>query len=78
MTDAPTLDKTNYATRMLRAMTGPRWGLRAAWLSFLASYHYTRSWDGCEGPDGQPMSFGRWYAFKGGVECGWRYLWPRK
>lgn len=63
-----------HARRMLNAMTGPSYGLRAAYLMALASYSYTRSWHGAEGPDGKPMDFGRWYAFVEAVKCGARFL----
>ena len=60
----------NYVDRMMRAMTGPNYGLRAAWLMFSASYSYTRSFEGTEGPDGKPIAWGRWYAFSEAVKCG--------
>ena len=68
----------SHARKMLDAMTGPNYGLRAAWLMFRASYAYTRSWDGAEGPDGKPMAFGRWYAFTEALKCGVDYLRPRR
>lgn len=52
--------------------------IRRAWLMALATYAYTRSWDGCEGNvEGEIMHFGRWYSFCAAVEVGWDYLWRR-
>jgi hypothetical protein len=51
--------------------------LQRAWLMFLATYAYTRSWHGAEGPDGQPMDFGRWHSFKCALETGLPYLWKK-
>lgn len=67
-----------HVDRMLDSMCymGPN-RVKQAWLMFLATYSYTRSWDGCEGPDGTPMDFGRWYSFCCAVRCAWWYLWPR-
>lgn len=66
----------NHARRMMDAMVyGGGSRIRNAWLMYLATYTYTRSWDGGEGPDGRPMSFGRWYSFKSAVRVGWYYLW---
>ena len=64
---------------MLNALTREKqYGLRAAWLSFIASYTYTRAHDGAVINDaGDTISFGRWYAFKCAVQCGWEYLWER-
>ena len=67
----------SMARKMLDAMTGPDHGLRAAWLMGCASYAYTRSWHGAEGPDGEPLDFSRWYAFSEAVKCGWYYLFRR-
>ena len=65
------------AKKMLSAMMAPDYGIRTAWLMGLASYSYTRSWDGAEGPDGKPMSFGRWYSLVEAIKCGSAYLFPR-
>lgn len=63
---------------VMAAMTYPfQHGLWAAWLMARATYSYTRSWDGCEGPDGKPLDFGRWFSFKAAVESFWLYLWKR-
>ncbi len=69
-------ETTGIARKMIDALTGPRHGPRAAWLMARATYAYTRSWDGCEGPDG-PMEFSRWYSFCAALECAWWYLWRR-
>lgn len=69
----------NFGHHMLAALTSDKeYGLRAAWLSFVASYTYTRSWDGCEGQNGERMSFGRWYAFLGACSSFWRWLYERR
>jgi hypothetical protein len=53
--------------------------VKQAWLMARATYAYTRSWDGCEGPrEGEVMSFGRWYSFCSAVEVGWEYLWKAR
>ena len=64
----------NVAEKMLAAMTyrGNRFGL--AWRSAVASYAYTRSWDGTECGPGEYMTFSRWYAFKGAVALWWDYV----
>ena len=59
------------ARKMLDALTGPNYGLRATYLMARATYAYTRSWDGVDG-----MRFGRWYAFTCAVRCGSWYLFP--
>lgn len=72
----PTL--VNLADRMLTALTSGERGLRTAWVMALATYSYTRSWHGAEGPDGEPMEFSRWYCFASAAEIFWEYLWKRK
>jgi hypothetical protein len=47
---------------------------KRAWLMYLATYAYTRSFDGCEGPDGERMDFGIWYSFTCAVQNFWDYL----
>jgi len=47
---------------------------KQARLMLMATYTYTRSFDGCEGPDGEPMDFGIWYSFYCAVRVGWDYL----
>ena len=66
----------NYAERMLAALTREKeYGLRAAWLSFMACYTYTRSFDGVVINDqGETLSFGRWYSFVAAVRCSAGYL----
>ena len=68
----------NYAQHMMNALTCDGNRVRQAWLSFVASYTYTRSWDGVEMyPGTPPMRFSRWYAFKGALACGLPYLWGK-
>lgn len=69
----------NYAQRMIAALTGPKYGLLAAWLMFLSSYSYSRSWDGVPiDAEGKIiLRFGRWESFCDAVRCGWWYLWRR-
>ena len=67
----------NYATTCLQAMVYEGNRVKKAWLMARASYAYTRSWDGAEGPDGTPMDFGRWYAFKEAALLGCEYLWRK-
>lgn len=66
----------NYAEKMMDSLVynGPS-RLKSAWLMYQATYAYTRSWDGCEGPDGRPMDFGRWYSFACAARNFWEYLW---
>ena len=48
----------SYIDRVLQGITSPEYGLRAAWLMGRASYAYTRSFDGCEGPvSGRRMDY---------------------
>ena len=63
------------ARKMLDAMVHEGRGPKAAWLMFVATYTYTRSWDGAEGPDGEPMEFGRWYSVCAAFRCAGKYLW---
>lgn len=69
----------NVAERMLAAMTAePEYGIRAAWLSFIACYTYTRSHDGAViNDEGDTLSFGRWYSFKAAAQIAWERLWQR-
>lgn len=65
----------NYVERCMDAMCyrgGNRF--KEAWLMFMATYAYTRSFHGTEGPDGEPMDFGIWYSFCCAVRVGWDYL----
>lgn len=68
----------NVAERMLAAMTGPDYGIRAAYLGFMATYTYTRSHDGAViNDEGDTLSFGRWYSFKCAAQIAWERLWLR-
>ena len=49
--------------------------IKKAWLMGYASYAYTASYIGNTDPSlGEPV-FTQWDAIKGGIECGWDYLW---
>ena len=64
----------SVAVKMMDAMTYQgRNRLTNAWLMFQATYAYTRSWNGAEGPDG-PISCGRLYSFRCALRCAWEYL----
>lgn len=66
----------NHLDRMMDAMTHSGNRVVHAWLMAVASYTYTRAHDGMIANEhGERYSFGRWYAFKWAVACGWRYLW---
>lgn len=69
----------NYVQHCMNAMVyDGRNRIRKAWLMAVASYTYTRSWDGAEMyPGTPPMRFSRWYAFCGAAQLGWEYLWQR-
>lgn len=73
------MPKLNYAERTLSAMSGPSYGVRAAWSMFMASYSYSRSWDGVPiDEEGKVLlHFGRIESFCEAIQCGWRYLWKR-
>ena len=69
----------NYLQHCINALayTGQS-RLRMAWLTFLASYHYTRAHDGAViNSHGDQIQFGRRYAFLCALECGLPYLWKR-
>lgn len=69
----------NYVNRMMDSMCyfGPS-RIKNAWLMYLATYSYTRSFDGCEGPNGERMSFSIWYSFTCAARNFWEYLWRKK
>ena len=71
------MTERNVATVCLEAMVYEGNRFKRAWLMAQASYAYTRSWHGAEGPDGQPMDFGRWYAFKEAAQLGREWLWRK-
>lgn len=68
----------NHIERCMAAMTGPEYGIRAAWLMGRATYAFTRAHDGDVINDaGDTISFSRWYSFRCAVETAWERLWQR-
>lgn len=69
----------NHVERMLAALVRDQeYGIKAAWLSFMACYTHTRAHDGAVINDaGDTINFGRWYSFKAAIECAWPKLWKR-
>jgi hypothetical protein len=53
--------------------------IKDAWLSFLATYTYTRAHDGLViNDEGETISFGRWYSFCAAVQVAWGRLWQKE